>query len=100
MKIPENVQELQRFLGLSNFLSKFSPRMAELSEPLRQLTRKDVTWNWGPEHQEAFNGLKAEVTKTPTLGYYDPKKPLALQTDACTKGLGAVLLQDATPQMQ
>ena len=28
------------------------------------------------------------------LAYYDPKKHTTLQTDACLKGLGAVLLQE------
>ena len=35
---PTNVRELQCFLGMCNFLSKYSPRMAELSEDLHQPT--------------------------------------------------------------
>ena len=34
MTTPTSVTGLQRFLGICNFLSKFSPRMAEISEPL------------------------------------------------------------------
>ena len=52
---------------------------------------------WGPEHTEAFNMLKREISTAPVLKYYDPHKPLTLQTDACSKGLGAVLLQDGHP---
>ena len=33
MTMPISVTELQCFLGMCNFLSKFSPRMAEISEP-------------------------------------------------------------------
>ena len=40
------------------FPSKYSPRMAELSEDLHQLTFKGVQFNWGPEHSEAFQALK------------------------------------------
>ena len=29
--------------------------------------------------------------------YYDPKKPVGLQVDACKSGLGAVLVQDSSP---
>ena len=43
MTTPTSVTELQCFLGMYNFLSKFSPRMAEISEPLCQLT-------WHPIH--------------------------------------------------
>ena len=49
------------------------------------------------EHTEAFQLLKREMSTAPILQYYDPKKPVVLQTDACTKGLGAVLLQDGHP---
>ena len=52
---------------------------------------------WGPEHTEAFNMLKREISTAAVLKYYDPHKPLTLQTDACSKGLGAVLLQDGHP---
>ena len=97
METPTSVTEVQRFLGMCNALSKFSPRMAELSEPLRQLTCKGVHWNWGPEHTQSFESLKREISTAPILKYYDPTKPVVLQTDACIKGLGAVLLQEEHP---
>ena len=52
---------------------------------------------WGPEHDEAFSAFKQEITTAPTLRYYDPSKPLTIQSDACTKGLGAALLQEGQP---
>ena len=97
MTTPTSVTELQHFLGMCNFLSMFSPRMAEISEPLCQLTCKGIPFIWGPEHTEAFQLLKREISTAPILRYYDPKKPVVLQTVACTKGLGAVLLQDGHP---
>ena len=39
---PPNVTELQRFLGMINQLSKFIPELASLSEPLRQLLKKNT----------------------------------------------------------
>ena len=97
MPVPTNVTELQTFLGMCQYLVKYSARTAELSEPLRQLTCKDTPFTWGPEHDEALKALKKEISAAPTLRYYDPCQPLILQTDACSKGLGAVLLQNGQP---
>ena len=54
METPTNVKELQTFLGMCQFLAKHSPWIAELAEPLRQLTCKDTLYIWGPEHDEAL----------------------------------------------
>ena len=97
MPTPTNVTELQTFLGMYQYLAKYSPRIAELSEPLQQLTCKGIPFVWGPEHDKALAALKQEITTAPTLRYYDPSKPLTIPTDACTKGLGAALLQEGQP---
>ena len=65
VSMPTNVKELQSSLGVCNFLSKYSPRLAELSNDLHQLTCKGIPYNWGLVHMEGFNALKEE------LQYYD-----------------------------
>ena len=37
------------------------------------------------------------LTSEELLQYYDNRKPIVIQTDASTAGLGAVLLQDEKP---
>ena len=46
MAPPTNVAEVKCFLGMVNQLAKFSPRLPELSAPIRELLRKDRTWSW------------------------------------------------------
>ena len=71
--------------------------MVELAEPIRELSKDKVPFNWGSEHQQAFTQMKKEISSTPMLTYYNPKKQTTLQTDASVKGLGSCLLQEEKP---
>ena len=39
-------------------MAKFLPRLSDVSEPLRQLTKKDVPFIWDQQHDRAFNLMK------------------------------------------
>ena len=39
LEYPTNVSEIQRFMGMVNQLGKYSPNIAEISQPLRELLR-------------------------------------------------------------
>ena len=80
-----------------NNLSKFSVSLLELAKPIRELVKEKVPFNWGPEHQEAFNLMKREIAKTPILAYYNPRRQTVLQTDTSVKGLGTCLMQEERP---
>ena len=51
---PENVSDLRRFLGMANQMGKFSLRLAEVSQPLRELLSTKQLWTWGPSQEQAF----------------------------------------------
>ena len=94
---PGSKREVQSFIGMINYLSKFSTRLTELAEPIRELVKEKVPFKWGPEHQESFAMLKKEIIEAPILAYYNPLKETVLQTDASIKGLGACLLEEEKP---
>ena len=58
MPPPRSKKEVQSFIGMINYLSKFSPRLTELAEPIRELVKEKIPFNWGPEHEESFAMLK------------------------------------------
>ena len=70
----ENVKELQTFLRMSNYLSRFTPRLSSLSTPLRYLCKKDSEFQWGPENNKAFTGVKEEISRATNLQCYDRKE--------------------------
>ena len=43
-------KEVQSFMGMINYLSKFSARLSEIFEPIRELSNEKVPFNWGLEH--------------------------------------------------
>ena len=90
MSQPTNLKDLQTFLGKVQYLSKFSPGIAELTEPLRDLRKKHAPYAWGHEHNLAFDNIKKEIVQAPILRYYDPKKETIHQTDASIKELEPV----------
>ena len=69
---PNNVSELRRFMGMLNQLGKFSPNLASITQPLRELLSAKSTWTWGPDQEESFETAKAELTKLTILSLYDP----------------------------
>ena len=97
MPPPTCKKQAQSFISMINYLSKFLARLSELAEPIRELSKDKVPFNWGPEHHAAFKQIKKETVRAPILAYYKPKKETTLQTDANIKGLGAYLLQDQKP---
>ncbi|XP_049885516.1 uncharacterized protein K02A2.6-like [Pectinophora gossypiella] len=97
IKRPENVKELQRFLGLITYMSKFIKNMADITNPLRQLLQKNIEWFWDQPQEEAFLKLKDLLKNPPVLGYYNPKAPILLSVDASSYACGGVLIQNDKP---
>ena len=75
---------------------QFLPNLASDLQPIRELTRKNVDWNWSGECEEAFIKVK-KITEGPLLIYFNPDKELVLQVDSSKDGLVAALLQDGKP---
>ena len=97
MPVPQSVPAVQRLLGLVQYLSKFLPHLADISQPLRILTQKDKDWVWEEAQQKAFETLKTAISSTPVLRYYNIKDEVTLQCDASQSGLGVALLQNEQP---
>ena len=97
MPTPANAQDLSRFIGMANYLSKFVPNFSSVTQPLRELLKNDVTWSWSTSHQAAFQRLKELIVSAPVLRYFNTEAATLIQTDASSTGLGCCLLQEGHP---
>ena len=80
-------------LGLFSYYRRFIKDFAQLAEPLYQLLKKDVPYEWTDAQQKSFEQLREKLTKALIVRYPDFSKPFFLYTDASTIGVGAVLAQ-------
>ena len=94
MSRPECKVELQRYLGMVNYLGKFVPNLSSKTVALRSLLVEKNDWQWQPEHEKEWRNVNEFLTTEPVLKYYDPKRRTKVSSDASKKGLGAVLLQE------
>ena len=62
---PYNVPELQRVLGMSNFVQKFTLGLADQTRALRELLKKDNQWTCGDAQECAFAQLKKQLSSPP-----------------------------------
>ncbi|POM80019.1 LOW QUALITY PROTEIN: Retrovirus Polyprotein [Phytophthora palmivora] len=75
---PRSQKDLRKWLGLANYLHKYSAGYAELARPLSDLLKKDVDWVWERQHQDAFDSIKASLQQAPVLALPDENKSFAM----------------------
>nr|CAI5831076.1 unnamed protein product [Callosobruchus analis] len=90
---PKTLHQLRQFLGLTSYFRKFIKNHAMIISPLSNLLKKDVSWTWAAEQEDAFNEIKQLLTSRPVLSIYDPKLETELHTDASSSGIAGILLQ-------
>jgi len=92
-----SLADLQPFLGLTQFLSRYVPNLASHSPALWDLTKGSSEFLWQPHHQLAVDKIKEAISSTNLLKYFDGRKPVTIQVDASLHALGATLFQDKGP---
>lgn len=98
---PQNVKQLQSFIGSVTYHDKFIKNRAILLQPLYELLKKGSKWEWTQQCARAFQKIKKELASPKVLTHYDPNKELILSCDASPYGLGAMIshtMEDGSEQ--
>jgi len=90
---PTCIKDLRKWLGLANYLHKYTRNYAAIVRPLTQLLRKDVEWQWTKEHQDSFDQVKLSLREAPILMLPDYSKPFHVVCDASQFAIGCALMQ-------
>ncbi len=105
---PTSRKDVQRLVGLAQWIAKFIPNLSSILRPLGELTRKSpsapatatrksnkfyVKFEWTRPREAAYQSLRRAVRDTKYLLQPDESKPFFLETDASDYAIGAVLLQ-------
>jgi len=96
--LTKTAKEVRSFLGMANYCPKFIPDFSSITKPLRDLTKKDVKFQWQQKHTEALNKVKDLLTSNTTMAYFDKNKKTELTTDTSPWGLSAILSQHTPGQ--
>ena len=90
---PKSVKVARSFIGFCNFYRKFIPNFSTLAQPLHDLTKKGVTFQWKKEQDNTFIKLKEVFLSASIIKMLDTTKPFFVMTDASLTALGGVLMQ-------
>ena len=82
MPPPQSKNELKSFLGILNYLSKFSPAKAEVCKPLPKMISVKIEWAWNKMYQDLYDRTMRLIKKDTCMKFYDASRSIYLENDA------------------
>ena len=92
--IPHDSTGILRFLGMARYYQRFAPKLAEISQPLTKLLRKEyvnIQDHLNQEQDEAIKKSRISSMKPKTVIHYNPAKPTLLTTEATDNAMSSTL---------
>ena len=86
--------KVRSFLGLAGYYRRFVEGFSKISNPLTQLTKKGVPFQWSDACEKSFQELKQRLVTAPILTIPTDSDGFVVYSDASKNGLGCVLMQN------
>ena len=90
---PTNKKEMERFVGLVNYLHRFIPNLHIDLSPMSKMTHKNVNFAWTEDTIKHFEKIREKVQKSKIIYHPDFNKEFFVVCDASQKGIGGMLAQ-------
>ena len=91
---PTNLKTLRGFLGLTGYYRRFIKGYAQIANPMYQLLKKDVPFQWNEKCEKGFLQLKNSLITAPVLQFPDLNREFVLVTDASRQSIFFILTQE------
>lgn len=91
--VPKTRKEVQAFLGIVNYLSKFVQNLAKEVLPLRKLIRKGSDFVWRKSHDDAFSKVKELLQIDSKISFARPGHAKTIHIESDRETVAAVLMQ-------
>jgi hypothetical protein len=78
---------------MGSYYRRFLPNFSRIVQPLVNLTKKDVSFKWDDQCENAFQCLKRALTGTDIMAYPRDEGEYILDCNASDTAIGAVLSQ-------
>jgi len=88
---PQCLRYVRAFYGLASYYRRFVKEFAIKSKALTRLMRKNATFCWTPEAQQAFDSLKDALCNAVTLAFPSPGQTVILDTYAFDVACSGIL---------
>jgi hypothetical protein len=91
-RTPRNYHDVQRFVGLVNYVANFLPDITSYTAPLQGMTQNGTPFFWRPIHDKCFEMIKRVCQKTPVIRPldYNSNELVWVVCDASKTGVGSM----------
>jgi hypothetical protein len=79
---PTSKKEVQAFMDIINFVRRFVPDFSVMVKPIHNLLKKERSFSWTDDIENAFVRIKKAIIFAPVLAKPDFEKDLIIYTNA------------------